>query len=104
MFNNEQQIDEKNAWEAFRLVSTNFLGHIRADHYTELIEDMSLCHKLGCDMSLKINMLKFQLGIFPDNCGMASYEHGETFMRKLQRWRKDIREIAPLPCWLITFR
>ena len=97
MFSNLLQGDEKKAWDAFRLVSTNFLGNIRAENYKELMENMSLYHKLGCNMSLKIHMLHSHLNFFPDNCGMVSDEHGDLFMRKLQRWRNDIRKSSPLP-------
>jgi len=83
-------------------VSTNFLGNIRAKNYKEMIGDMSLYHKLGFDMSLKIPMLHSHLDFFSDNCGMFSDEHGELFMRKMQRWRNDIRKSGPLPCWLST--
>jgi len=70
-------------------------------NYKNLTEDMlSLYHKLGCNMSFKIHTLHFHLDFFPDNCGMVSDEHGEHFMRKLQRWRNDIRESGPPPCWL----
>jgi len=94
---------EKEAWDAFRLVSTNFLGNIRAENYKELTENMlSLYHKLGCNMSLMIHMLHSHLDFFPDNCGMVSDEHGELFIRKFQRWRNDIKESGPLPCWLTT--
>jgi len=92
MFNNLLQGDEGKSWDAFRLVSTNFLGNIRAENYKELIEDMlSLHHKLGCNMSLMIHMLHSHLDFFLDNCGMFSGEHGELIVRKLQRWRKDIK-------------
>ena len=58
MFNNLLKGDEKKAWEAFRPVLTNFLGNIRVENYKELIEDiLTLYHKLGCNMSLKIHML-----------------------------------------------
>jgi len=101
MFNNILQGDEKKTWDTFRLVSTNFVGNMRAENYKELIEDtLSLYHKLRCNMSLKIYMLHSHLDFFPDNCGMFSDEHGELFIRKLQRWRKYIRESGPLPCWL----
>jgi hypothetical protein len=101
MFNSVLQSDDKKAWDAFRLVSADFLGNIRAENYKELIEDMlSLYHKLGRNMSLMINILHSHLDFFPDNCGMFSNEHGELSVRKLQRWRNDIREIGPLPCWL----
>jgi len=61
-----------------------------------------LYHKLGCNMSLKIHMLHSHLDFFPDNCGMVSYEHGELFIRKFQRWGNDIRKSIPLTCWLTT--
>jgi hypothetical protein len=77
MFNNLLQSDEKKAWDAFRLVSTNFLGNIRAENYKKLIEYMSLYHKLGCNISLKIYMLHSHLDFVPDNCGMFGDEHGE---------------------------
>jgi len=52
----------KKAWDAFHLVSSNFLGNNRAENYKELIEDMlSLYHKLGCNVSLKIHMLHSHL-------------------------------------------
>ena len=48
IFNNLLHGDEEKSWNAFRLVSTNFLGNIRAENYKEFIEDMlSLYHKLG---------------------------------------------------------
>jgi len=40
MCNSVLQGDEKKVWDAFRLVSTNFLRNFRADIYKELIEDM----------------------------------------------------------------
>jgi len=101
MFNNLLQGDEKKAWEAFHLVPSNFLENIRAENYKELIEDMlSLYHKLGCSMSLNIHIFHSHLDFFPDNCSVFSDEHGKLFIRKLQRWIKDIRESGPLPCWL----
>jgi len=103
MFHNLLQGDEKNAWDAFRLVSSNFLRNIRAENYTELIEDMlSLYHKLGCNISLNLHTLHSHLDFFPDNCDMYSDVHGELYIRKLQRWRKDIRESGPPPRWLTT--
>jgi hypothetical protein len=89
MFNNLLQGDEKKACDAFRLVSTNFPGNIRAENYKELIDDvLSLYHELGCNMSLKIHMLQFHLGFFPDNCGMVSDEHGERFHQETATMEK----------------
>ena len=82
MFNSVLQSDEKEAWDAFRLVSADFRGNIRAENYKELIEDMlSLYHKLGRNMSLMINMLHSHSDFFPDNFGMFSDEHGELSVR-----------------------
>jgi hypothetical protein len=83
MFNNLLHGDEKKAWDAFRLVSANFLGNIRAENYKELIQEMlSLYHKLGCNMPLKIHMFHSHLDFFPGNCGMVSDENGERFRQE----------------------
>jgi len=66
VFNNILQGDKKKSWEAFHLVSANFMGNIRTENYKELIEDMlSLYHKFGCNMSLMIHMLHSHLNFFP---------------------------------------
>src|SRR5688572_24087125 len=80
MFDNLLQGDEKKAWDAFRLVSTNFLGNIRVENYKELVEDMlSIYHKLGCNMSLKIHFPTWIFSPTTADCGMVSDEHGERF-------------------------
>ena len=94
MFNNLLQGDEKKSWDAFRLVSTNFLGNIRAENYKELIEDMlSLYHKLGCNMSLMIHMLHSHLDFISTtaawlvmstvNFSSGNSKDGETISRKV---------------------
>ena len=84
MFYNLLQGDEKKDWDAFRLVSTNFVGNIRAENYKDLIENtLSLYEKLVCNISLKIHMLHSHFDFFPDICGMFSDEHGVLFIRKL---------------------
>jgi len=89
MLKNLLQGDEKEDLDAFRLVSTNFLGNVGAENYKELIEDiLSLHHKLGCNMSLKIHMLHSHLDFFPDNCGMVSDEHGERFHQEIATMEK----------------
>jgi hypothetical protein len=89
MFNNLLHGDQKKAWDAFRLVSTNLLGTIRAENYKELIEDMlSLYNKLGSNMSLKIHMPHSRLDFSPDNCGMISEEHGERFHQEIATMKK----------------
>ena len=89
MFNKLLKGNEKKAWDAFRLVSPNFLRNIRAENYKELIEDMlTFYHKLGCNMSLKIHMLHSHLDFFPNNCGMVSDEHGECFHQEIATMEK----------------
>jgi hypothetical protein len=73
-------------------VLTKFLGIIRAENYKELVEDkLSLYHKLGCNMSLKIHMLHSHLDFFP-NCGMVSNEHGERFHQEIARMEKRYQQ------------
>jgi len=86
MFNSLFKGEEKKVWDAFRLVLANFLRNIRAENYKGLIEDMlSLYHKLGYNMSLKIHMLHSHLDFFPDNCGSLLTSTVNIFIRKLQR-------------------
>ena len=91
MFNSLLQGDEKNAWDAFRLASANFLGNIRAENYKESIEDMSLFHKLGCNMSLKIRLPFPHLDFFPDNRGMVSDEQGGCLHQEIATVEKVSR-------------
>jgi hypothetical protein len=108
MFNNLLQGDEKKAWDTFRLVSTNLLGNIRAENYKELIDDvLSLYHKLGYKMSLKIHMLHSHLNFSPDNCGMASDEHGERFHQEIATMEKKYQgkwstSMLADYCWTLT--
>ena len=105
MCNNLLLGDEKKAWDAFRLVSANFLGNIRAEIYKELIQDMlSLFHKLGRNMSLKIHFLFSRLDFFPDNCGMVSYEQGERFHQEIATMEKRYHGVCSTSmladyCW-----
>jgi hypothetical protein len=102
------RVTRKKAWGAFRLVSTNFLGNIRAENYKELTEDiLSLYHKLDCNMSLKIHMLHSHLDFFPDNCGMVSDEHGERFLQEIATIEKRYQgkwstSMLADYCWTLT--
>jgi hypothetical protein len=88
MFSSLLQGDEKKAWDTFRLVSSNFLGNIRAENYKELIEDMSFFHKLGCNMSLRIHIFIPIWISSPDNCCMFSDGHGERFHQEIATIKK----------------
>jgi len=63
MFNNLLKGDEKKAWDAFRLVSTNFLGNIRVKNYKEL----RACHCITTWLQyvLKDTHTSFPLGFLP---------------------------------------
>ena len=100
MFNSLLLGDEKQAWDAFRLVSTNFLGNTRGENYKEMIEDMSLYHKIGCNMSLRMHIFIPTWISSPTTSAWLMMSTVNIFIRKLQRRRNDIRESGPLPCWL----
>jgi hypothetical protein len=64
IFNNLLQDKErKKTWNAFRLVSTNFLGNIRAENYKELIDNMLLFTNL--QNVIKHTNFSFPLGFLP---------------------------------------
>ena len=89
MLNNLLQSDEKKVWDPFNVVTTNFHGNIGAENCQELTEDMlSLYHKLGCNIYLKIHMLHSHLNFFADNCGMVSDELGERFHQEIATMEK----------------
>ena len=82
MFNNLFQGDEKKAWDVLHLVSANFLGNVRAANYTELIEDMSLYHKLGCNKSLRIHFIPICVSS-PTTAAWLVMSTVNVFIRKL---------------------
>jgi hypothetical protein len=83
MFNSLLQDDKKKAWDVFRLVSINLLRNVRAENYKELIENMSLYDKLGCNMSLKIHMLIPTMISFPKTAAWLVMSTVNLFIRKL---------------------
>lgn len=76
---------EKNAWEAFRLVTTDFLGNKKSPNYKILVKNLLIVTLnielglLGCSISLKIHFLHSNLDFFPVNCGAVSDERGQRF-------------------------
>ncbi|GBM19209.1 Retrovirus-related Pol polyprotein from transposon 297 [Araneus ventricosus] len=63
---------EKQVWDAFYQIATNFLGNDKAENYKDLLEDMlALFQDFGCNMSLNIRFLDSHLIFFPDNCGQC---------------------------------
>ncbi|GBL89054.1 hypothetical protein AVEN_255195-1 [Araneus ventricosus] len=82
---------EKQVWDAFYQVSTNFPGNDKAENYKDQVEDMLvLFQDFGCNMSLKIHFLDSHLNFFPDNCGQVSDEHGEHFHQGIANMGKKV--------------
>ncbi|GBM38649.1 hypothetical protein AVEN_37448-1 [Araneus ventricosus] len=80
---------EKQVWEAFYQVSTNFLGNDKAENYKDLFEDiLAIFEDFSCNMSLKIHFLDSRFNSFPDNCGQVSDEHGERFHQDIANIEK----------------
>jgi hypothetical protein len=107
MLNSLLQGDEKKAWDAFHLVSSNFLGNIRAENYKELIEEMSLYHKNWLQYVLKDILASFHFDLFPDNCSMVIDEHGEHFHQEIATMEKRYQgkwstSMLADYCWTLT--
>ena len=105
--NNLLERKDKIAWDAFKLVTTNFLGNNRADNFKVLVENLLEAYKsLGCNMSLKIHFLNSHLDYFPLNCGAVSNKHGEPFHRTIstveQRYQgRWIPSLLADYCWTL---
>ena len=71
---------ERNAWEAFRMVATYFLGKNKCENYEEIVESLIQHYEvLGYRMSVKLHYLHSNLEFFRPNLGDVSEEHGECF-------------------------
>lgn len=80
---------EKNAWEAFRLVVTGFLGNNKQENYKQLVDNMmEHYHHLGCRMSIKMHYLHSHIDFFKPNLGDDSEEHVERFHQDIKVMEK----------------
>jgi hypothetical protein len=69
-------IAEINAWEAFRMVATYFLGNNKCENYEEIITFfIQLYEELGCRMSVNLHCLHSLLEFFRPNLGDVSEEY-----------------------------
>ena len=58
-------IVERNAWEAFRMVATYFLGKNKCENYEEIVESLiQLYEVLGYRMSVKLHYFHLNLEFF----------------------------------------
>ena len=72
--------NEQQAWKAFKLLVTSFMGNKNDPDYKHIVEDMLETFKiLGCKMSLKVNFLYPYLDCFPKNLVAVNEEQGERF-------------------------
>ena len=106
-FEEKMTVLERRAWCAFRNVSKQFLGNMRAEHHKMLIEELLKSFQLlGCRMSVKLHFLHSHLDYFPSNCGKYSEEQGERFHQEIMtmenryqgRW--NVNMMADY-CWLL---
>ena len=71
---------EKNAWQSFKDVVSNFLGNKKSPNYQTIVEQMlTNFQTLGCRMSVKVHYLHSHLDFFPANLGHMNEEQGEQF-------------------------
>ncbi|GBO20763.1 hypothetical protein AVEN_221116-1, partial [Araneus ventricosus] len=98
---------EKQVWDAFYQVSTNFLGNDKAENCKDLVEDMlALFQAFSWNMSLKIHFLDSHLNFFTDNCGQVSDERGERFHQDIANMEKRYQgnwsmAILADSCWTL---
>ena len=98
---------EKNAWESFKAVATNFLGNNKSPDYEKIVDKMvKNFKKLGCLMNLKLHFLDSHLDRFPDNVGDFSEEQGERFHQDIkimeQRYQGRWDEVMMADfCWML---
>lgn len=56
---------ELRAWNAFKSVTANFLGNVKADNYKDIVSELINAYKgMGCNMSLEIHFLDSLLDFF----------------------------------------
>jgi hypothetical protein len=66
MFDESSNEVKRRAWRSFKVVTTDFLGHFKAENYESLVEELlSVCKVMECKMSQKINLLDSNLSCFP---------------------------------------
>jgi hypothetical protein len=71
---------EREAWIAFKIVVTKFLGNNKDPDYIIIVANMLEKFKvLGCLMNLKLDFLNSHLDFFTKNLGAVSEKQGERF-------------------------
>jgi hypothetical protein len=61
----------------YKKITINFLGNHRAENCRDMMADLARPYKaVGCNMSLRVNLLYPYLEFFAENLGELSDEHG----------------------------
>lgn len=80
---------EKQAWNAFKNVTFNFLGNVQNPNYEQIVNDMLYSiKKFGCNMSVKVHFLVSHLKYFPENLSSLSEERGKRFHQDIKEMEK----------------
>ena len=77
---------EREAWEAFQDVCSNFLGNHKSPNYKDIVRRLITSFgTMGCNMSLKLHFMHCHLDFFPQkySLGEVSDEHGERFHQQI---------------------
>ncbi|GBM31256.1 hypothetical protein AVEN_223453-1 [Araneus ventricosus] len=83
------EINERKAWESFKLVIISFLGNKKDPNYKSIVEEMIKNFKiLGCIMSLKVHFLDSHQDYFPENLGEVSEEQSERFHQDIKEMKR----------------
>ena len=70
-----QNLTIDKAWKAFSDVVKNFLGNMKSQNFSELVENLlQAFHNLQCNMSVKVHFFYSHLDYFPENLGAFSEE------------------------------
>ena len=107
-FINILNLDQRNAWIAFKNLTENFFGNYKSPNYELLVDEMlHSFEKLGCSLTLKLHFLKSHLDRFASNLGQYSEEQGERFHQDLRdielRYdgKSQLNMLADY-CWSLT--
>ena len=88
-FISTMQSAELDAWNAFAVVVTNFLGNTKAENYRLLVGNLlQVFQMLGCNMTVKVHFSHSHVDYFPDNLGAVSEEQRERFHQDIKTMKK----------------
>ncbi|GBN61242.1 hypothetical protein AVEN_35636-1 [Araneus ventricosus] len=81
----------KSSLAGIQISVTHFLGSKKAENYEDLAGDMvKFFRVIGCNMSLKLQVLDSHLNFFPQNLGAISDEHGKRFHQDISMFQKRL--------------